>query len=60
LTKPAVERAPEPGAVAARSEAGERREEHGRDRDREDALREHVQAEGLVDGRRRELGVEQA
>ena len=41
----------ETGHVAPRGEAGERREEHGRDGDGEDPLREHVQAEREVDRR---------
>jgi hypothetical protein len=60
LPDPRVERPSQPGVVAAGRKASERREENGRNRDREDALREHVQAEGGSDRRRRELGVEQA
>ena len=59
LAQPAVERAAEPAMSSARGEPRERREEHGGHRDGEDALREHVQAERLVDRRRRELGVEE-
>ena len=50
---------PERRHVAPRRQSRERREEHGRDRDREDALRQHVEAEGEVDRPRRELGVDQ-
>ncbi len=59
LAQAPVERAPEPGLVAPGCESGERREEHGGHRDREDPLRKHVEAERLVDRRRCELGVEQ-
>ena len=59
LAHSTVEGAPEPGHIAARCEASERREEHRRHSDREDALREHVQPERLVDGRGCELRVEQ-
>ena len=40
--------------VAARREARERREEHGRDRDGEHPLRQHVDEERLLDRGRRE------
>src|SRR5262245_34872557 len=55
LAQAAVERAPQPAHVVPCSESCERREEHRGDGDREDPLREHVQAERLVDRRRREL-----
>ena len=48
--------AAKPAQVAARGEARERREEHGRDRDREHPLREHVDQERLLDRGRREVG----
>ena len=38
--------------VAAGGEARQRREQHGRDRDAEDALGQHVEAERAVDRRR--------
>ena len=51
---------PEAGRVAAGGEAGERREEHGRDRDGEHPLREHVDEERLLNRVRREIAVDQA
>ena len=51
---------PEAGQVAAGGEARERREQHGRDRDREHTLREHVDEERLLDRVRREVAVDQA
>ena len=59
LAEPRVERAPQTRVVAPCGEAGERRKEDGRHGDGEHALRQHVQAERLVDGRRSELGVQQ-
>ena len=59
LAETAVERTTQAGRVVPRGEPGERREEHGRHGDGEDTLREHVQAERLVDRGGRELGVEQ-
>ena len=46
--------------VAARRVARERREEHGRDRDREHPLREHVDEERLLDRRRRQVRIDEA
>ena len=54
------DRVPEAGRVATRRQAREAREEHGRDRDREHALREHVDPKGRVDRARRQLGVDEA
>ena len=60
MSKNAICRSPlltvaaEPVHVAARREPRQRREEHGRDRDREHPLREHVDEERLLDRRRRE------
>ena len=53
-------RAAKPVVVAARGVAGEGREQHGRDRDAEDALRQHVEAERAVDRGRRRLRDERA
>ena len=53
-------RAPQPVEVMARGEARQRREQHGRHRDREDALRQHVEAEGAVDRGRRPLADQRA
>src|SRR5207244_7532941 len=46
-------------SVRARGESLERREEHGRDRDGEHALRKHVEAEGGIDRRRGAVLVDQ-
>src|SRR6185436_18941530 len=48
------------GHVAARREPRHGGKEYGRDRYREDPLREHVEAEGEVDRARSEIGVDQA
>ena len=50
----------QPVEVAAGREPGQGREEDGRDRDREHALGQHVDAKRLVDRRRRPLGDEEA
>ena len=47
--RPIADVVPEARHVTASREPRKRREEHGRDRDREDPLREHVDAEGGVD-----------
>ena len=52
LPEPERARAPEAVQVVPRREARERREEHGRDRDGEHALRQHVDAERRIDRRR--------
>ena len=64
MSRNAIWRSPEPTSAAeARPVAGgraprERREQHGGHRDREHALRQHVDAERLVDGGRPELLVD--
>ena len=49
----------EPAHVAPRREPRERREEDGRDRDREHPLRQHVDEERLLDRGRREQRVDE-
>ena len=59
LAQASVEGTTQAGRVAACGEARERREEHRRHGHGEDALREHVQAERLVDRGGCKLGIEE-
>ena len=60
LPHPGADQRRRPAQVAARGEPAQRREQHGRDRDREHPLRQHVDAERGVDRGRRLLGDEEA
>ena len=53
LAHSVAERAPHAGGVAPDREAAERREQHGRNRDAEHALGQHVDPERVVDRSRR-------